>query len=274
MMTSGYRYILKVDRIETKGAWLSDQKTEVFLPKSECPADLSPEAELEVFVYLDRNGQTTATTQMPTAAVDEFATMRVQSVGAHGAFLDWGLSKDLLSPFAEQAKKMLEGRRYLVRVCHDSQQRPIATSRFDKYLSRENRDLEEGQEVDLIVWTFTDLGAKVIVNNYYEALLYQNDIPPGLKTGDELTGYVSRIRPDQRIDISLSRPGKSGVDDARETLLELLQTHGFLPLNDQSPPELIRERLGMSKKQFKKAVGGLYKDGLVKLEEDGIRLIA
>lgn len=273
MIIPGYRYILQVDRIDTKGAWLCDESDEVLLPKRECPADLSPETELEVFVFLDRNNQATATTQMPAAAVGEFASMRVQSVGAHGAFLDWGLAKDLLSPFSEQSKKMLEGRRYLVRVCHDSQQRPIATSRFDKYLSRENHDLEEGQEVDLIVWAFTDLGAKVIVNDSYEALLYQGDIPPGLKSGEQLTGFVSRIRPDQRIDISLSRPGKSGVDDARDALLELLQVHSFLPLNDQSPPELIRERLGMSKKQFKKAVGGLYKDNLITLEDEGIRLI-
>jgi predicted RNA-binding protein (virulence factor B family) len=274
MIIPGYRYHLLVDRIEAKGAWLSDQKAEVFLPKRECPEELSPATELEVFVYLDRNGLATATTQMPAAAVGEFATMRVQSVGDHGAFLDWGLAKDLLAPFSEQSKKMLEGRRYLVRVCHDSQQRPIATSRFDRFLSRENRDLEEGQGVELIVWAFTDLGAKVIVNDSYEALLYQNDIPPGLKCGDRLSGYVSRIRADQRIDISLSRPGKSGVDDARETLLELLQTHGFLPLTDQSSPELIRERLGMSKKQFKKAIGGLYKDGLITLEEEGLRLIS
>jgi predicted RNA-binding protein (virulence factor B family) len=273
MMIPGYRYRLHVARLDSKGAWLSDQRAEILLPQRDCPEDLAINTEIEVFIYLDRHGDSIATTQMPLAAVGEFATMRVQSVGAHGAFLNWGLSKDLLAPFAEQAKKMLEGRRYLVRVCHDSQQRPIATSRFDRFLSRENRDLEEGQKVDMIIWAFTDLGAKVIVNNNYEALLYHNDIPPALKCGDRLNGYVSRIRPDQRIDVSLSRPGKSGVDDARETLLALLQTHKFLPLNDHSPAELIRDRLGLSKKQFKKAVGGLYKDGLIKLEEDGLRLL-
>jgi len=168
---------------------------------------------------------------------------------------------------------MEEGRRYLVHVCHDKENRPIASSRLEKFLVKENRDLAEGEEIDLLIWAFTDLGAKVIVNNYYEALLYKDEVPPGLKRGERHTGYVLRIRADHRIDVTLRRPGAAGVKDAREIILEALEVDGFLSLHDQSPPELIRNQLGLSKKVFKKAVGGLYKDGLVKLGDQGISLL-
>ncbi len=273
MIIPGYRYTLTIDRIDPKGAWLRDLESEVLLPHRECVGSMVPGGEIEVFIYLDRNGQQTATTRMPYAQMDEFAMLKVQSVGEHGAFLDWGVAKDLLCPFAEQYKRMLEGRRYLVRICHDSQQRPIASSKLDQFLSKENEDLEEGEQVEMLLWAYTDLGAKMIVNNYYEAVLYQSDIPPGLKAGDRINGYVVRIRPDRRIDVGLSRPGRSGVEDAKDNLLAILQTQKYLPLNDQSSPELIRDRLGMSKKQFKKAIGGLYKEGKLKLEDDGIRLV-
>ncbi|PLX99685.1 MAG: hypothetical protein C0622_10140, partial [Desulfuromonas sp.] len=167
---------------------------------------------------------------------------------------------------------LLEGRRYPVYVYLDREGRPTASARLEKFLLRENEDLQEGDEVELMIWAFTDLGAKVIVNNRYEALLYRDEVPAGLKRGDRTTGYVLRIRPDQRIDISLRRPGAAGVTDAREVLLAALKEEGVLPLHDQSSPEEIREQLGLSKKVFKKAVGGLYKDGVIVLVDGGIKL--
>ncbi len=272
MLAPGYRYELQVKSINEKGAWLYAEEQQLFLPRSEWPAELAPDATVEVFLYLDRDNKPIVTTTMAAAQVGEFALLKVQSVGSHGVFLDWGLKKDLLAPYSEQAQKMVEGRSYLVHVCLDRDNRPIASSRLEKFLVKENRDLREGEEVELLVWAFTDLGAKVIVNNDYEALLYRDEVPADLKRGDRATGYVLRIRGDHRIDVTLRRPGAAGIKDARGVLLEALEEDGFLSLHDQSSPDEIRDQLGLSKKVFKKAVGGLYKDGLISLEKAGIRL--
>ncbi len=274
MLLPGYRYELKIKSITPKGIWLNAQEEQVFLPLRECPDEINQEDSIEIFLYLDRDNKQKVTTRMPLAQVGEFALLKVQSIGPHGAFLDWGLEKDLLSPYSEQAQKMEEGRRYLVHICHDQENRPIASSRLERFVVKENRDLSEGEEVELLIWAFTDLGAKVIINNRYEALLYKDEVPSGLKRGEQYIGYVLRIRADHRIDVTLRRPGAAGVKDAKTVILDALKIDGFLPLHDQSPPELIREQLGLSKKVFKKAIGGLYKDGLVELGEQGIKLIS
>lgn len=272
MLQPGYSYNLRVKNIDSQGAWLEENDSRVLLPKSACPGQISPGSNLEVFIYLDRNNQLRATTRTPLAELDQFALLQVNSVGPHGAFLDWGIEKDLLAPFAEQTVKMLEGRRYLVRICTDRQGRPIASARLERFLEQETVDLQAGEEVELLIWAFTDLGVKVIVNDRFEALLYKDEIPPGLKRGDRGRGYVLKIRPDRRIDVTLRRPGAAGVADARELILEALGPSGFLPLHDQSPPEQIRNQLGLSKKLFKKALGGLYKDGVVELTSKGVKL--
>lgn len=272
-MLPGYHYQLSVTKIVPQGAWLEADGETVLLPWRECPDELTTGAMLEVFIFLDRNNRLSATCRQPLAEADQFAMLKVNSIGPHGAFLDWGLEKDLLAPFSEQPQKMLEGRRYLVFICHDEQNRPIASARLEKFLEKENQDLREGDKVELLVWAFTDLGAKVIVNNRYEALLYRDELPPGLKRGDWHQGYVLRIREDRRIDISLRRPGVAGIADAREVILAALQEDGFLALHDQSPPDQICDQLGLSKKQFKKALGGLYKDGRIELSHKGVRLL-
>ena len=273
MLLPGYRYQLRIKHIDHQGAWLDADGEQLLLSRQECPDKISPDDTLEVFIYLDRNSQRKATTQMPVAQVGEFALLRVQNIGPQGAFLDWGLEKDLLTPYSEQAQKMQEGRRYPVRIGHDQNNRPIASSRLEKFLTKENQDLTEGEKVDLFIWTFTDLGVKVVVNNRYEALLYKDEIPPGLKRGDCCLGYVLKIRSDRRIDVTLHRSGAAGINDARDIILEALKAEGFLSLHDQSPPELIRSRLGLSKKVFKKAVGGLYKEGIIELSNHGIKLL-
>jgi len=273
MLPSGQSYRLTVTGIDTKGAWLDAAGDPVLLPRKELPKELAAGDSIVVFLLSEKSGRQLASCRKPAAEVGEFALLQVKSVGPHGAFLDWGLEKDLLAPFSEQPQKMLEGRRYLVRICHDHAGRPIASARLEKFLEKENRDLREGDEVELIVWTFTDLGAKVIVNHRYEALLYHDEIPGGLRRGDQLQGFVKRLREDRRIDISLRRPGLAGIQDAREVILAALQKNGFLPLHDQSAPEQIRSSLGLSKKVFKKALGGLYKEGLVELSHKGVRLL-
>ncbi|RLB69124.1 MAG: hypothetical protein DRH07_11360 [Deltaproteobacteria bacterium] len=273
MLSPGYSYKLKIKNIDQKGVWLDAQGEQLFLSRRECPEELTVGETIEIFLYLDRDKKPTATTRIPLVQVGEFAVLKVKNVSPHGVFLDWGVAKDLLAPYSEQTQRMEEGRSYLVHVFHDDENRPIASTRLEKFLVKENRDLREGDQVDLLIWAFTDLGAKVIVNNYYEALLYKDEVPPGLKRGEHHTGFVLRIRADHRIDVTLRRPGAAGVKDAREIILEALEVDGFLSLHDQSPPELIRNQLGLSKKVFKKAVGGLYKDGLVELRDQGIALL-
>lgn len=272
MFIPGKSYRLPVLRIDQSVIYLKTDTTPLSLPKRMCPDNIAPGDLIEVFLYIDRNDELKATTRIPIAQVGEFALLRVTSIGPHGAFLDWGIDKDLLAPHPEQARKMLEGRDYLVRIFSDNRNRPTASSRLEKFLTKENEDLTEGEQVDLLLWAFTDLGAKVIVNNRYEALIYRDSLPVGLKRGERLKGYVLRIREDRRIDISLKQPGAAGVSAAREVILAALAEDPFLPLHDQSPPEQIWNHLGLSKKVFKKAVGGLYKDGLIELADGGIRL--
>ncbi len=160
MLTPGYRYTLPVSQVNQHEVILAADNEEMKIPRQVCPEGLKPGQNLEVFVFLDRNNKVRITTHMPFAQVGEFAFLQVESVGPHGAFLNWGIEKDLLVPHPEQEQKMLEGRRYLVRLCHDDSNRPIGSSRLDRYLEQENSDLREGDEVELLVWAFTDLGAR------------------------------------------------------------------------------------------------------------------
>lgn len=270
MLQPGYRYQLSVTKLDQRGAWLGQEQEKILLPRRQCPAELAIGQQIEVFLYYDRARRLTATTTLPQAQVGEFALLQVKTVDRHGAFLDWGLEKDLLAPHREQQEKMLEGRRYLVRICLDEQQRPYASSRLDSFLEDENIDLSVGDKVEILIRGFTDLGAKVIVADNYNGVLYRDEVPAGLQWGDRCLAYVQKIRPDQRIDVSLSRPGAAGLQDARKIVLAALQTEGFLALHDQSSPDQIRQQLGLSKKAFKKAVGSLYKERKIELRPDGI----
>lgn len=272
MLVPGYSYTLTAVRYDDQGIWLDAAGKELLLPRHEAPKEIRIGSEVTVFLYLDRSNQLCATTRKPLAEVGAFALLQVKSVASQGAFLDWGLDKDLFIPRTEQSEPMHSGRRYLVHICHDRDNRPIASAKLDRFLLQENRDLTAGDQVDLLIWTFTDLGAKVIINQLYSGLLYQDDLLPGLKRGDQLKGYVARVRDDGKLDVTLQPPGAAGIDAAQSILLERLRQTGFLPLTDNSPPELIRSQLGLSKKLFKKAVGGLYKEGKISLDDDGIRL--
>lgn len=265
-------HTLKVVRVDKKGVWLEAGEMLAHLPLREAPNAL-PGEELEAFLYQVIPGELQATLRPPLAQAGEFAVLKVKSITEHGAFLDWGLAKDLLVPLTLQPERMQLNWSYLVKVDMDQQGRPFGNARIDDCLDYGRPDLYEGDAVDLIIWQLTELGAKVIVDNRYEALLYRDELPPGSYPGMELSGYLKRLREDGKIDVTLRRVGPDGVSDAREVILKVLTANGgVLPLHDKSSPQEIQKILGMSKKTFKKAVGGLYKDGLVKLTVEEIRL--
>lgn len=272
MFEIGRIHTLQVDRVDERGAWLRAGGEAILLPRREVPAGVNPGDRLSVFVTREASGSLTATLRRPLAQLGEFALLRVRQVSRPGAFLDWGLEKDLLVPYSEQPERMQVGRNYLVKVCLDSLGRLVGTARIDRCLEKEEIDLAEGDAVELVIWEFTDLGARVIINDLYAGLLYKDELKGGIKRGDRLKGYVKRLREDRKIDVTLSRGGAEGIEEAKAVILAALRQSEFLPLHDQSPPAVIQQILGMSKKTFKKAVGGLYKAGLVELDGEGIRL--
>jgi predicted RNA-binding protein (virulence factor B family) len=271
MLKIGRVQTLTIDYIDGRGAWLQTDEALVLLPLRQVPEGARAGTPVEVFLYL-HGGDPMATVRRPLAQVGEFALLRVNSADQNGTFLEWGMEKELMVPFSEQPKRMKQGGYYMVRVCLDEQGRCYASGRIDRWLEREHIELQEGQSVNMLLWQFTDLGAKVIVDHRYSAVLYQSEVHPEMKPGDRLKGFIKTVRPDGKIDVTLHRAGKAGTDRAVETLLEALAKSEFLPLHDNSPPDLIRRQLGMSKKTFKKAVGGLYKAGRIELLDNGIRL--
>jgi uncharacterized protein len=229
---------------------------------------------LEVFVYVDSDGHLAATTKIPFAQVDDVAWLKVVSLNYVGAFLDWGLPKDLLVPFSEQHHEMEVGRSYLVKVFLDNKNRIAATTKIDRFINDESVDFEVGQKVSLIIAEKTELGFKAIVNNTHWGLLYQNELFQALRKGQKLDGYIKKIRDDQKIDLSLHHPGYGKVVSLTDNILiKLKENDGVLMLSDKSPPEAIYATFGVSKKVFKQAIGALYKKKLITLDKNGIRLI-
>lgn len=247
---------------------------EILLPLRYMPADVGVEDELEVFIYRDSEDRIIATTLHPEACVGDFAYLEVKEVTPIGAFLEWGLPKDLFVPFREQNQKMEVGRFYLVHILLDEQtQRIVATSHIEHYLNGNEIKVEESETVDLLIAEKTDLGYKAIVNHQHWGLLYANEVFTRIAVGEKMLGYVKKIRDDQKLDISLQKQGYDEVTTARLKLMgELHLANGFLPLTDKSEPHVIHDFVGMSKKTFKKAVGALYKERLITLEPDGIKL--
>ena len=266
------RNTLSVARSDARGVWLEAGARLAHLPRREAP-DATPGELVEVFLYQDVAGELQATCRLPLAQAGEFAVLTVRSVGPHGAFLDWGMGKDLLAPFTLQPERMQVGRRYLVKVDLDQQGRPFANARIEECVDKGETGLREGDAAELLIWQLTDLGARVIVNQRFPALLYRDELPAGACAGMQLKGYVKRLREDGKLDVTLRKVGVEGVSEARDVILKALAAHGgTLALHDGSSPAAIQESLGMSKKTFKKAVGGLYKDGLVTLSDEGVKL--
>jgi hypothetical protein len=248
---------------------------EILMPRRYVPEGCKPGDVLNVFIYLDSEDRLLATSETPKAMVGEFALLKVISVTAVGAFLDWGLPKDLLVPFREQQQRMEEGKSYLVYVyLDDESQRIVATSKLDKCVDNIPVDYEVGEEVDLLIAGQTDLGYKAIIDNSHWGMIYKNEVFQDLKTGQKLKGFIKTIREDEKIDLSLQKEGYEKIDDLSQAILnKLAANNGFLPFTDKTDPELIKKTFQISKKNFKKAIGSLYKHRLVSLEEDGIRML-
>jgi predicted RNA-binding protein (virulence factor B family) len=248
---------------------------EILLPARYVPQNVKPGDEVEVFIYHDNEGRLIATTLHPLATVGEFKFMEVKSVNETGAFLEWGLMKDLLVPFREQKTPMKEGRWYLVYVHLDHVSgRIVASARIEKYLDNTFPTYSFNQQVGLLIADETDLGYKVIINNLHWGLLYHKDVFRRLEKGEQLTGYIKEVREDEKIDVSLTPLGYGKVEGVAATILESLRIHnGFLPLHDKSEPEEIYALFRCSKKTFKQAIGSLYKQKLVTIEEDGICIV-
>ncbi|MBM6669364.1 GntR family transcriptional regulator [Phocaeicola coprophilus] len=247
---------------------------EILLPARYVPEDCQQGDMLNVFIYLDNEERLVATTLTPYAQVGDFACLEVAWTNQYGAFLDWGLMKDLFVPFREQKNKMEKGERYVVHVHLDEDSyRIMASAKVERYLSNDMPPYHPGDGVEILVWQRTDLGYKVIVDNRFGGLIYATDVVRPLSTGTKTEAYVRQVRPDGKIDIVLQPDGPRKVDDFAEVLLDYIRQHdGFTTFQDKTPAEDIYATFGVSKKTFKKAVGDLYKKHLVTLEEGGIRL--
>lgn len=276
MIEIGKYNTLTINRQTKVGLFLSDGENDVLLPNKYIPETFEINQEINVFVYLDHEERPIATTLEPYIFLNEFAYLRVNYVNQFGAFLNWGLEKDLFVPFKEQARPMEQGKRYLVYMYFDEKSnRLVASSKSNQFLSNENVSLEKGEEVDLIVSHITDLGINVIINEKHKGLLYANEVFDDVRTGDRVVGFIKNIRPDGKIDVSLTALGFEKVEpSAQQILKELNSSRGFLRLTDNSQPEDIKSVLKMSKKTFKKAIGVLYKNKLIEIKEDGIYLVS
>ena len=265
---------LTIVRRSDHGLYLSGGPEDILLPNRYVPEGAKEGDEIDVFVYLDAEERLTATTETPKAQVGDFAWLQAAWVNNYGAFLDWGLMKDLFVPFREQKMKMQKGKSYLVHLHIDPETyRIMASAKVERYLSTDFPPYHGGDEVDILIWQKTDLGFKAIVENRFCGMLFDAEIFRQLRSGDRLKAYVKQVRPDGKIDLSLQKKGQKAVHDFSDALLEHLQNNGgFTPLGDKSPAEEIHTLFGVSKKVFKKAVGDLYKQHLITIEPEGLRL--
>ncbi|MEN7972365.1 MAG: S1-like domain-containing RNA-binding protein [Verrucomicrobiota bacterium] len=248
---------------------------DILLPMRYVSGSLKPGDTVEVFIMLDSEDRLTATTQKPYAMVDEFANLRVVSVTGIGAFLDWGLPKDLLVPFREQKIKMREGQSYMVRIYLDrASGRLAASSKLDKFLDKTDANYEPGEKVDLLICAKTDLGYKTIINGMHWGLIFHNEVFKPLERGRRIEGFVKQVRSDGKIDLCLQKPGYEKVTDLTDEILQYLEKQGgFMPVTGKSSPEEINALFGVSKKTYKQAIGALYKKRLITLDDSGTKLV-
>lgn len=244
---------------------------EILMPSRYVPANTQPDDELEVFIYRDSEDRLLATTEKPFTTVGNFAYLKVMVVNTIGAFLDWGLPKDLLVPFREQKQNMERGRFYLVYVYLDVQsQRIAATAKIDKYLDKIPADYTPGQEVDLIISDQTDLGYKVIINQRHKGIIYKNEVFQKLHTGQTIKGFIKLIREDGKIDACLQKPGYKKIENLEDKIIGIIKEDGGRTIvNEKSSPEIIYNMFGVSKKVFKMALGALYKKRIIDFDEQG-----
>ena len=268
--------LMRVARFTDQGLYLSGGPEDtILLPKKYVPEGVQVGDELDVFIYLDQQERLVATTLKPKVQVGEFAWLTVSWVNNFGAFLDWGLEKDLFVPFREQKMKMQKGHAYLVHVHIDPESyRIVASAKVERWLSQDIPPYRPGDQVDGLVWQKTDLGFKVIADNLYPGLIYDDEVFRELHSGDRVTAYVKQVRGDGKLDLALQRQGLQAVTDFSDILLQHIQDNGgSIPLGDKSQPEEIYAMFGVSKKVFKKAVGDLYKRRLITIQPEELRAL-
>ena len=250
------------------------QEGDILMPQKYVPEGVKPGDEIDCFVYLDQEERLVATTEKPLAKVGDFAWLKCSWVNEYGAFLDWGITKNLFCPFREQKKRMEVGNSYIVHIHVDEESyRLMASAKVEHYLSHDTPSYKTNDEVDLLIWQKTDLGFKVIVDNKFGGLVYQDQIFQYIHSGDRLKGYVAQVRADGKLDITLQPTGRRETEDFAQTLLQWLKDNGGeCPLGDKSDAEDIKRMFQVSKKTFKRAVGALYKQHLIVLEGNGFRL--
>ena len=275
MLKIGEYHTLKIDRETKVGLFLVNETDDVLLPNKYVPNDFTIGDDITVFVYLDHEERPVATTLKPFITLNSFAVLKVNYINKFGAFLNWGMEKDLFVPFKEQARPMEKDKRYIVTMYLDKQTgRLAASSKINQFLDKEPLDIEVGQEVDLMVSHITEIGINVIINGKFRGLGYQNEVFETVSPGYKTKGYIKTIRPDGKIDVSFQKQGFEAIDDSSQQVLEALkQNDGVLRLNDNSHPEEIKSVLKMSKKTFKKAIGSLYKQKLIDINNEGIQLV-
>jgi len=267
---------LKVIKKVDFGVYLEGGKFgEVLLPARYVPGGCKIGDIIEVFLYKDSEDRIIATTEKPYAKVGEFAFLKAAEVSQFGAFLDWGLMKDLLVPFREQRENQMEkGKSYLVRICLDEKtERIFGSARLEKFLGKEPVSFKEKEEVDLIIYGKNDLGFRAIINGSHIGLVYKNEVFVPLEIGQRIKGYIKKIKEDGKIDLCLQKEGYQKIDGIAEDILDKLKkSGGFIALTDKSAPELVYGTFGISKKTYKKSIGALFKKRLITITDDGIRL--
>ena len=276
MIHLGQKNTLEILRETDHGVYLiDDEDNEVLLPNRYVPEAFKIWDKLDVFVYLDNEERPVATTDMPYIMKGDFAVLRCNQVTDYGAFLDWGLVKELFCPFKEQAFKMKPGGWYLVHCYLDEKtDRLVASSKTNRFLDNKELTVAEFDEVDLIVSHPSDIGMNVIVNKTHLGLIYKDQIFKDISVGDKLKGIVKKIRPGNKLDITLGQIGYRNIEPNAERIVqELNNNSGYINLTDKSSPEAIKNQLQMSKKSFKKAIGTLYKQRLIEIKTDGIYLV-
>jgi len=267
---------LKIIRTVEFGVYLDALNLgEILMPIRYVPSGSKEGDEVEVFISLDSEDRLIATTDKPVAMVGEFGYMEVVGESQYGAFVDWGLMKDLFVPFREQKLKMEQGRSYLIRVYIDKETNRIAGSgRIERFLDNTPPDFEVGQEVDLYIYSESEMGFSAIINNTHTGILYHSELFKVVRKGMRTKGFIKKIREDDKIDLSLEPIGyKKKIDDLSQRVLDALaKSNGFLALSDKTDPDVIYNALDMSKKNFKKSIGSLFKAGLITISDEGIKL--
>jgi predicted RNA-binding protein (virulence factor B family) len=274
MIKVGQFNSLIVQRIKDAGAYLDDGNEGILLPKRFVPNGTKIGDEISVFIYHDSENRLIATTLIPKAVVGDIALLRVVDISSHGAFVDWGLMKDLLVPKSKQISPMRLGGDYLVSLYIDAQTGRVAASQYiEQLFSNEEISVVEKEIVDLIVYRQTDLGYAMIINKKHIGLLHQNEVFMDINIGDKLQGFIKTIRPDNKIDVTIGKPGYQKTEDESSKIMRLLQEHdGYLPYHDKSEPEEIYSFFGMSKKTFKMTLGKLFKERKIELTKTGFKL--